>query len=153
MSSKIIFLLLGYYGDALSDKREDGCRLCQCYPPGTLELDDGRVSPCDQLTGHCACKPHVIGHDCDRCEEGYYHIMSGEGCTACNCDLEGSYNRTCDPITGQCQCRPGVTGQHCDTCEPYRYGFSREGCKPCDCDSIGSQDLQCDANGQCPVSV
>lgn len=142
--------LSGYYGDALSDRKEDGCKLCQCYPPGTLELEDGRVVPCDQLTGHCACKPHVVGRNCDKCEEGYYHIMSGEGCTPCNCDLEGSYNRTCDPITGQCQCRPGVTGQHCDACEPYQYGFSREGCKSCDCDSIGSQDLQCDANGQCP---
>ncbi|KAG7211484.1 hypothetical protein KM043_010758 [Ampulex compressa] len=142
--------LSGYYGDALSDRKEDGCKLCQCYPPGTIELDDGRVAPCEQLTGHCACKPHVIGRDCDKCEEGYYHIMSGEGCTACNCDPEGSYNRTCDAVTGQCQCRPGVTGQHCDACLPYQYGFSREGCKPCDCDSIGSEDLQCDANGQCP---
>ena len=76
-----------------------------------------------------------------------------QGCIPCNCDLEGSYNRTCDPITGQCQCRLGVTGQRCDACEPYQYGFSREGCKHCDCDSIGSQDLQCDANGQCPVSA
>lgn len=142
--------LPGYYGDALSDRKEDGCKLCQCYLPGTLELEDGRVVPCDQLTGHCACKPHVVGRNCDKCEEGYYHILSGEGCTPCNCDLEGSYNRTCEPITGQCQCRPGITGQHCDVCEPYKYGFGREGCKPCDCDSIGSQDLQCDANGQCP---
>lgn len=142
--------LSGYYGDALSDRKEDGCKLCQCYPPGTNELDDGRVAPCDQLTGHCSCKLHVIGRNCDKCEEGYYHIMSGEGCTPCNCDFEGSYNRTCDPITGQCQCRPGITGQHCDACEPYQYGFSKEGCKPCDCDSIGSQDLQCDASGQCP---
>ncbi|XP_067209558.1 laminin subunit gamma-1 isoform X2 [Linepithema humile] len=142
--------LPGYYGDALSDRKEDGCKLCQCYPPGTVELDDGRVAPCDQLTGHCTCKPHVVGRNCDKCEEGYYHIMSGEGCTPCNCDLEGSYNRTCNPITGQCQCRSGITGQRCDACESYKYGFSREGCKPCDCDSIGSQQLQCDPNGQCP---
>ena len=81
----------------------------------------------------------------------YYDFS--QGCAACNCDLEGSYNRTCDAITGQCQCRPGITGQHCDSCMPYQYGFSRDGCKPCDCDKIGSQDLQCDANGQCPVSI
>ncbi|XP_031846744.1 laminin subunit gamma-1 isoform X2 [Nomia melanderi] len=142
--------LPGYYGDALSDRREDGCRLCQCYPPGTVELDDGRVAPCEQLTGQCKCKPHVIGRNCDKCEEGYYHILSGEGCASCNCDPEGSYNRTCNPINGQCECRPGVTGQRCDKCLSYQYGFSREGCKPCDCDSIGSQDLQCDINGQCP---
>ncbi|XP_076658555.1 laminin subunit gamma-1 isoform X1 [Halictus rubicundus] len=142
--------LPGYYGDALSDRREDGCRLCQCYPPGTVELDDGRIAPCKQLTGQCKCKPHVIGQNCDKCEEGYYHILSGEGCAPCNCDPEGSYNHTCNPITGQCECRPGVTGQRCDACLPYQYGFSREGCKPCDCDHIGSQDLQCDVNGQCP---
>lgn len=71
-------LYVGYYGDAFSDRKEDGCKLCQCYPSGTLELDDGRIMPCDQLTGHCACKPHVIGRNCDKCEEGYYHIMSGE---------------------------------------------------------------------------
>lgn len=71
----------------------------------------------------------------------------------CNCDAEGSYNRTCNPVTGQCECRPGITGQHCDVCVSYQYGFSREGCKPCDCDNIGSQDLQCDASGQCPVHL
>ncbi|XP_066585793.1 laminin subunit gamma-1 [Prorops nasuta] len=142
--------LSGYYGDALSDKKEDGCKLCQCYPPGTAELDDGRIAPCNQLSGHCDCKPHVIGRNCDKCEEGYYHILSGEGCNACNCDPEGSYNRTCDALTGQCKCRPGITGQHCDVCLPYQYGFGRDGCKPCDCDSIGSQGLQCDASGQCP---
>ncbi|XP_014601707.1 PREDICTED: laminin subunit gamma-1 isoform X1 [Polistes canadensis] len=142
--------LSGYYGDALSDNREDGCKLCQCYPPGTVELEDGRVAPCDQLVGHCLCKPHVIGRNCDKCEDGYYHILSGEGCTPCNCDSEGSYNRTCNAVSGQCQCRPGITGQRCDTCLPYQFGFSREGCKPCDCDRIGSQDLQCDASGQCP---
>ncbi|XP_012279283.1 laminin subunit gamma-1 [Orussus abietinus] len=142
--------LPGYYGDALSDRKEDGCRLCQCYPSGTMELESGGVAPCEQLTGHCACKPHVIGRNCDKCEDGYYHIISGEGCTACNCDPEGSYNRTCDAVTGQCQCRPGVTGLRCDACLPYQYGFGREGCKLCDCDNIGSQDLQCDANGQCP---
>ncbi|XP_033323034.2 laminin subunit gamma-1 isoform X1 [Megalopta genalis] len=141
--------LPGYYGDALSDRREDGCRLCQCYPPGTVVLDDGRIAPCEQLAGQCKCKPHVVGRNCDKCEEGYYHILSGEGCAPCNCDPEGSYNHTCNAVTGQCECRPGVTGQHCNACLPYQYGFSREGCKPCDCDRIGSQDLQCDVNGQC----
>ncbi|XP_051161958.1 laminin subunit gamma-1 [Leptopilina boulardi] len=142
--------LKGYYGDALSNKKEDSCKLCQCFAPGSLELDDGSVAPCDQLSGHCSCKPHVIGRNCDKCEDGYYHIISGEGCTACNCDSEGSYNRTCDAMTGQCHCRPGITGLRCDACISYQYGFSREGCKTCDCDVIGSQDLQCDAAGQCP---
>lgn len=62
----------------MSDRKEDGCKLCQCFPPGTVELSDGRVAPCEQLTGHCTCKPHVTGRNCDKCEEGYYHILSGE---------------------------------------------------------------------------
>ncbi|XP_014222768.1 laminin subunit gamma-1 isoform X2 [Trichogramma pretiosum] len=142
--------LAGYYGDALSEQREDGCRLCQCYPAGTKETAEGGVAPCDQLTGHCFCKPHVVGRNCDKCEDGYFNIKSGEGCAACNCHLEGSHNRTCDALTGQCECRPGIVGLRCDSCLPYRYGFGREGCKTCDCDEIGSENLQCDANGQCP---
>ena len=73
-----VFNFLGYYGDALSDRREDGCKLCQCFPPGTIELDDRSVAPCDQLSGHCICKPHVTGRNCDKCEDGYYEIMSEE---------------------------------------------------------------------------
>ena len=86
MNDNIYAHLTGYYGDALSDRKEDGCKLCQCYPPGTIELNDGRVAPCEQLTGHCTCKPHVIGRNCDKCEEGYYHILSGEV-------LKNYYNR------------------------------------------------------------
>lgn len=142
--------LQGYYGDALSDRKEDGCKLCQCYAPGTQELEDGGIVPCEQLTGHCRCKPHVTGRNCDKCEDGYYNIISGEGCAPCNCDPEGSYNRTCDDITGQCECKPGVTSLRCDACLPYQYGFGREGCTRCECDNIGSQDLQCGSDGQCP---
>ncbi|XP_046413039.1 laminin subunit gamma-1 [Neodiprion fabricii] len=142
--------LPGYYGDALSDRKEDGCVACQCYAPGTQELDDGSIAPCDQLTGYCRCKPHVTGRNCDKCEDGYYNIASGEGCAACNCDPEGSHDRTCDALTGQCQCKPGVTSQRCDACLPYQYGFGNEGCKRCDCDEIGSQELQCGPDGQCP---
>ncbi|XP_012268511.2 laminin subunit gamma-1 [Athalia rosae] len=142
--------LAGYYGDALSDVKEDGCKLCQCYGPGTQELEDGGILPCEQLTGHCKCKAHVTGRNCDRCEDGYYNIFSGEGCAPCNCDPEGSHNRTCDAVTGQCQCKVGVTSQRCDACLPFQYGFGREGCKRCECDNIGSQDLQCGPDGQCP---
>ena len=78
MVCSIYLFIIGYYGDALSDNKEDGCKLCQCYAPGTQETENGGVLPCDQLTGHCFCKPHVIGRNCDKCEDGYYHIKSGE---------------------------------------------------------------------------
>ncbi|XP_069688400.1 laminin subunit gamma-1 [Periplaneta americana] len=138
----------GFYGDALAVPKGD-CKQCQCYHAGTQETGFG-PPVCDQLSGQCHCKAHVIGKNCDRCEDGFYNIVSGEGCQPCNCDLVGSVNHTCDLYTGQCQCRPGVTGQRCDVCEPYQYGFSVAGCKPCDCDQIGSVALQCNPIGQCP---
>ncbi|KAI5735373.1 hypothetical protein M8J77_017507 [Diaphorina citri] len=140
--------LPGYFGDALALPKGD-CEPCQCYIPGTLETET--FTPvCDQLTGQCSCKPHVVGTNCDQCEVGHYNIISGEGCKSCDCDPVGSLNRTCDPITGQCLCRPGVTGTRCELCQPNHYGFSLDGCKPCMCDPIGSNSLQCDPSGQCP---
>ncbi|KAJ9596346.1 hypothetical protein L9F63_012621, partial [Diploptera punctata] len=137
----------GFYGDALAIPKGD-CKQCQCYHAGTEETGFG-PPVCDQVTGQCHCKPHVVGKNCDRCEDGYYNIISGEGCHPCNCDPIGSLNHTCDLYTGQCQCRPGVTGQRCDVCQSYQYGFSLAGCKACDCDPVGSTVLQCDPLGQC----
>uniref|UniRef100_A0A8D9B170 Laminin subunit gamma-1 n=1 Tax=Cacopsylla melanoneura TaxID=428564 RepID=A0A8D9B170_9HEMI len=140
--------LSGYYGEPLALPKGD-CKPCLCYTPGTLETEN--FTPvCDQLTGQCGCKPHVVGTNCDQCEVGHFNIRSGQGCQSCNCDPIGSVNRTCDPLTGQCVCRPGVTGTQCQLCQSYHYGFSLDGCKPCNCDQIGSTSLQCDPSGQCP---
>lgn len=140
--------LPGYYGDALSPGKAD-CKRCMCYSPGTLEFEGG-VLNCDQVSGQCKCKSHVVGTNCDECEPGYFDIDSQQGCQSCGCSPVGSINGTCDVVTGQCYCRPGVTGLHCDVCLPHYYGFSLDGCKPCDCDRIGSMSSQCDNNGQCP---
>ncbi|KAK7082221.1 Laminin subunit gamma-1 [Halocaridina rubra] len=140
--------LSGFYGDALALPKGD-CRPCHCNAYGTVSE---RYGPpvCDQVTGQCQCKPHVIGLKCDQCEEGFWNITSGVGCEPCSCDSIGALNGTCDVRSGQCFCHVGVTGRKCDMCEPFHYGFSREGCKPCDCDPVGSVSLQCDATGQCP---
>ncbi|KAJ8934790.1 hypothetical protein NQ318_023168, partial [Aromia moschata] len=143
--------LSGYYGNALVLPKGD-CKPCQCYPPGTQE-DILGAPTCDQITGSCHCKSHVTGKNCDKCENGYYNLHSGEGCQTCNCDPIGALNQTCDIYTGQCYCRPGVTGLRCDHCGAKKYGFSYEGCKECHCDIIGSKDLQCDASGSCPCLV
>lgn len=103
-----MIFFLGFYGNALVLPKGD-CKPCQCYPVGTIR-DESDEPVCDQSTGNCYCKPHVIGRNCDHCEEGYYNLHSGEGCHSCNCDTVGSLNQTCDLVTGQCYCRPGVTG-------------------------------------------
>ncbi|KAF8777898.1 Laminin subunit gamma-1 like protein [Argiope bruennichi] len=142
--------LPGFYGNALALPKGD-CKACNCYPVGTEKRDpESDVLICNYATGQCPCKPNVEGKHCDTCAEGYWNLVSGEGCEPCQCDPIGSLNRTCDITTGQCQCRPGVMGQKCDQCMSLHYGFSPEGCKRCECDQIGSTSLQCDPYGQCP---
>uniref|UniRef100_A0A2A4JWY1 Laminin subunit gamma-1 n=1 Tax=Heliothis virescens TaxID=7102 RepID=A0A2A4JWY1_HELVI len=140
--------LSGFFGDALDPKQKGDCKPCQCHEAGTVESAEGPPQ-CDGYTGFCTCHPHVIGRNCDKCEDGYFNINSGEGCEPCECNLEGSYNNTCDPFNGQCYCKPGIDGKHCDRCRAYHYGFSPEGCRDCDCDEWGSTNYQCDMSGQC----
>lgn len=147
--------LPGFYGDALAMPKGN-CKPCSCDHKGTRGASEpagntyDTALPCEQVRGQCNCKPNVMGRQCDRCVEGFYNLVSGNGCDPCNCNLIGSYNRTCDQQSGQCYCRPGITGRHCDQCLPLHYGFSTEGCKHCDCDRIGSTGPQCDERGQCP---
>ncbi|KAG5898178.1 hypothetical protein JTB14_013222 [Gonioctena quinquepunctata] len=140
--------LPGFYGNALVLPKGD-CKICECYALGTEEDSTG-APLCDQTTGACLCKTHVVGRNCDKCENGHFNLHSGRGCQTCNCDPIGSLNQTCDIHSGQCYCRPHVTGPRCDHCEYKKYDFSTTGCKDCRCDEIGSKNLQCDASGQCP---
>ncbi|CAM1303920.1 LAMC3 (predicted), partial [Pycnogonum litorale] len=139
--------LPGFFGDALAVPKGD-CKACNCHKPGTKP--DARSNLiCDSITGQCSCKPNVRGKQCNRCEEGFWNLASGDGCQSCNCDLVGSMNHTCNVETGQCFCKEGITGQNCDQCMPYHYGFSEKGCFACDCDYTGSMNLQCQPDGQC----
>lgn len=140
--------LAGFFGDALALNKGD-CKTCQCYSRGTLQLESG-THQCDQVSGKCQCKPYVVGNNCDKCQDGFFDLDSGNGCQSCNCDPVGSLNRTCNVHSGQCHCRPGVIGLRCDACAMNNFGFSYDGCKACQCDTIGSLSLQCDdPDGQC----
>lgn len=97
--------LPGFYGDALQLPKGN-CRPCGCHHEGTVR-SEGPVGKtydtaflCD-AGGQCACKPNVMGRQCDRCVDGFYNLQSGDGCDSCNCNMIGSYNRTCDQRTGQ----------------------------------------------------
>jgi len=145
----------GFFGDALAPRNRGdpkNCNPCQCYPFGTHLADDGEGLPiCNSISGKCTCKDNVVGHDCDKCRDGFWNLDSGLGCEACDCDPIGSLNATCDIYTGQCFCREGIFGRRCDQLIPNHYGFSLEGGKSCDCDPTGSTADQCDVvTGQCP---
>ncbi|KAK3701048.1 hypothetical protein QZH41_008153, partial [Actinostola sp. cb2023] len=69
---------------------------------------------------------------------GYYGYLYGEGqgCTPCNCSLDGSHNSTCDKTTGQCPCKEHSVGRTCDKCPSDYYGLGSphpQGCLHCQC--------------------
>ncbi|XP_058123627.1 laminin subunit gamma-1 [Anopheles ziemanni] len=142
--------LPGHFGDPLAEPHGN-CEECSCYPRGTEQTEKG-ISICDQINGNCHCKPNVIGRTCNECKNGYWNIVSGNGCESCNCDPVGSFNSSCDTFTGECFCKPGVVGKKCDKCAAAHYGFSEEGCHPCECDPSGSKGSQCNQYGQCPCN-
>ena len=43
-----------------------GCVNCDC---GAASVDP----QCDLRTGQCTCRPGVIGHKCDQCEDGFWN--------------------------------------------------------------------------------
>lgn len=73
-------------------------------------LPRSKVYNCFSSIGNCRCKANVIGRNCNECQNGYFNIVSGNGCETCNCDPIGSFNTSCERFSGQCYCKPGVTG-------------------------------------------
>ena len=146
---------LGFFGDALITQLSTyspSCQPCKCNPNGSLYYPQNILPRCDPNTGVCVCKPHVEGHDCSRCENGYVNIENGNGCEPCYCNLKGSYGTTCHQKNGACNCKPHVIGHHCDMCEEGYFNIeSGLGCnKLCNCDSYGSYNKKCHAKtGAC----
>ena len=114
---------------------------CKCAQAGTVNNSD----QCDPYGCQCQCKPHCIGHDCSRCEVGYY------GWPECKkCDCVG--NTICHEDTGECMC-PKNTASDCLSCQEDAYGYHHiSGCNLCECHVNGTVNGQasCDQqDGQC----
>ena len=86
---------------------------CGCDPVGSVS------ESCDQLSGVCQCRDHVVGVRCDSCEPGFYNLSS-TGCQPCMC-VPGASVGTCDPVSGQCWCRAGMRGMNCGEVQPGRF--------------------------------
>ncbi|XP_030624223.1 laminin subunit alpha-5 [Chanos chanos] len=136
------------------------CSKCNCDSPFT----DGS---CEDLTGHCYCKPNYTGENCDSCAEGYdnfpncYPVIptypdnnNGEARPAgeiinCECSAAGTEGNSCrpDPRSRTCICKLGFTGEHCDSCARGFFGLN---CQRCQCSGPGCLDGSCDqVTGQC----
>ncbi len=140
--------LPSYWGNALTSKK---CHACECFELGTYTDISGVVKQCNLDNGQCECRPNVKNRKCNECKNGFWNILSGQGCEECKCNPLGSFNQTCDFVSGQCFCRPGVQGLKCDTCQPNWYGYSDQGCTKCECNQFGTElnALQCDDTGKC----
>ncbi|XP_035271308.1 laminin subunit alpha-1 [Anguilla anguilla] len=127
----------GYFGDAVVAK---DCQACGCHGNGSYS------TICNVTTGHCECKPNVVGEKCDQCQAGYHGLLTGTGCVACNCSQAGSLSAECDE-EGRCGCVPGVIGDKCDRCQHGYYDFQDNGCTACDCahthDNCDSETGEC----------
>ena len=119
------------------------CQDCQCN--GNInQLEAGN---CDSFTGKCLkCIYNTEGDHCEQCMDGFYGNPSalvteqthGKGCTACECDSNGSRSSSCNKATGKCQCLPGVGGDKCDQCLPQYFNLvPGVGCQLCSCNPIG----------------
>ncbi|KAH0513076.1 Cadherin EGF LAG seven-pass G-type receptor 1 [Microtus ochrogaster] len=49
---------------------QDACLPCDCFPHGS------HSRACDMDTGQCACKPGVIGRQCNRCDNPFAEVTS-----------------------------------------------------------------------------
>ncbi|XP_054036227.1 laminin subunit beta-2-like [Dryobates pubescens] len=137
----------GYYGNAL----QRSCRRCGCDPQGTLASHcTAGTCTCDRGTGACACRPNVVGKNCDRCIPHFWRLGGPGGCEPCGCHPTHALNPACDVVSGQCQCRPGFGGRVCSQCLEHHWGDPEQECRACDCEPLGAESPQCDqASGQC----
>ncbi|XP_042326667.1 laminin subunit beta-4 isoform X5 [Sceloporus undulatus] len=143
----------GYFGSALLRN----CRKCNCnllgVDPTECVSSDG-LCLCDQSTGVCPCLPNVIGSKCDQCAPGYWNMIQGIGCHACDCNPKHSQNNLCDQVTGQCSCKLGYTGRRCDICDENYFGDPQNHCLYCKCHKDGTLKPECDKDtGACNCRV
>nr|CAB3263374.1 laminin subunit gamma-1-like [Phallusia mammillata] len=100
----------------------EGCESCNCHMIGSS------TGECDQESGQCECKPGVGGQTCSHCLPNHFN-MSRDGCTACECNVDGSASLQCNE-DGRCDCKEGVLGIKCDQCQENYYDLA-SGCVEC----------------------
>ena len=97
---------------------------CNCNAKGSESLQ------CDEK-GQCKCKPGFTGLECNECMPGFEGDQCDQcatefygypACKACECNDEGSKDKTCDK-DGRCTCIDHVDGDKCSTCSEGYYSF------------------------------
>ena len=108
----------------LTEANPAGCQICICNANGTMSDN----TSCNEVTGQCACRPNVIGDQCDTCVNNYWNLGSGTSSTDSGCKpcLSGLINNTfmfTDSRTNEClDCHPqclkcyGTNAFECVSC-------------------------------------
>ncbi|XP_036405402.1 laminin subunit alpha-2 isoform X1 [Megalops cyprinoides] len=94
----------GFFGDAIIAKN---CQPCMCHSNGSMS------EVCNQQTGQCQCRQHVVGRQCDECMPNCWWDAEQQVCKPCACSPVGSMSQRCD-LEGRCICKPGFLGRRCD---------------------------------------
>ncbi|KAJ8385914.1 hypothetical protein AAFF_G00178760 [Aldrovandia affinis] len=102
----------GFFGDAIVSRN---CQPCQCHSNGSMS------EVCDQATGQCQCRQHVVGRQCDECMPNCWWDAALQVCKPCSCSSLGAMSQRCD-LEGRCICKPGFAGRRCDL---RQQGFER----------------------------
>lgn len=88
---------------------QDACLPCDCFPHGS------HSRTCDMDTGQCACKPGVVGRQCNRCDNPFAEVTM-LGCEGARCPLtpphlvtpgdagHSAYRRPSRMCVGSCVC-------------------------------------------------
>ena len=104
-------LLLHFQENHYQPLDQDACLPCDCFPDGS------HSRACDMGTGQCACKPGVIGRQCNRCDNPFAQVTT-LGCEGLRCPLTPFRLHRGHGLLGTCACvsvggRSAASGSGC----------------------------------------
>ncbi|XP_077341211.1 usherin [Lithobates pipiens] len=130
------------------------CRPCQCYNHSSSCHYDATADPYPHDHGRggggvCEnCLHNTTGRNCEVCKDDFFQQFDADPtatdvCQPCNCNEEGTVNKSqdCEKVGGQCSCKVNVWGRQCDQCKDGFYNLQEsnpDGCQPCRCNTAGT---------------